>query len=126
MAKGKKAQVTVEYLLVFALSLSLISISIFVLMNVKDGSDKSIRLSKLRGMADSFADKSDTVCSLGNGARLGFATDENLETKGNVFTFGFEISGKSICPFHKDYLFKNGKLVMENFYGEIMLEEVSD
>ncbi|MFH2106382.1 MAG: hypothetical protein ABII22_03915 [Candidatus Micrarchaeota archaeon] len=121
-----KAQVTVEYLLVFALSLSLISISIFVLMNVKDGSDKSIRLSKLRSMADDFADKSDTLCSLGNGARLGFATDEKLETRRNVFTFGSEISGKSVCSFHDNYFFQHGNFVMENFYGEIMLEEVKD
>ena len=114
-------QITVEYLLIFLVSLSLVSISLFSLSNIKEDSEKSIYLIKLRSLANEFYDKVELVCSLGYGSTISFDFNNTLVAEGKVFTFNDQVSDKSTCGFHDHYSFSGGKLIIENFYGDIIL-----
>jgi len=122
-ARNLTGQVTIEYLLTFAVSLSLISISLLTLSSLKDDSDKTIYLMRIKSLADEFSDKVEVACSFGHGFRLSFESEFPFETKKDVFTFASEVSDRSTCPFHTSYKFSRNKILIENVHGEIVLSE---
>ena len=62
-----KGQVSLEYLLISAVALVMLSLSAAALLNIKEYSEESRELFKFRSSAIALANAADEVCSLGNG-----------------------------------------------------------
>jgi hypothetical protein len=62
-----KAQVSLEYLLLFLVSLSLISFSMAALIQLKSGSEKNVEAIGFRSSSNSLFNTINEICALGNG-----------------------------------------------------------
>ena len=64
---GMKAQVSLEYLLLSLVALSLLSVSAFALLSIRDYSDEASKAHAFRSSALSLRDAINEVCVLGSG-----------------------------------------------------------
>lgn len=69
-----KGQVSIEYLLVSAVLLSVLFFSVFSLYQIKDASDKQLASFRFQQDAQSLADKASRVCVLGSGSSSEYET----------------------------------------------------
>ncbi len=62
-----RGQISLEYLLISAIALAMLSISAAALLEIKDYSEKNTEQFRFRSSANALANAIDEVCALGNG-----------------------------------------------------------
>lgn len=122
-----RGQVTLEYILVSLVILSLLSISVFSLMKIKDGSDNMVKIMQFKSDALSVYNAAADVCALGKGnsrvVSISTPMTVSFEANGKLLVFGYngnEIVKTLECPLPTlTQDLATGKLTIENLDGEI-------
>jgi len=63
----KKAQITLEYLLVSVVAIALLSISMYALIKIKENADKGEQILRFKATANELFSSIDELCALGSG-----------------------------------------------------------
>ncbi len=124
-----KAQVSVEYLLLFSIGLVMISFALGALDVIKDTQEQLTSYEKAKISVESIKSASDSACALGSGnSRLReFKWAVSFECDGNKVTA--TVGGKSAvavlehCEFSSCEDGKNFRII-NNEFGEIELEKI--
>lgn len=128
-----RAQASLEYLLLSAVAISLLSVSVFALMSIKDGSEKSFAAFRFRSSSLALSNAINELCALGsgNGREVGLDADLSVEPvkagEGWVVRFSDDAGGlslvrKSRCDVDAaDAL--GGTVYAENIGGVIVITE---
>jgi len=79
-----RAQVSLEYLVISAVALGLLSVSIMALAGIKDSAADNAELLRFRSSAISLSNAINEVCALGsgNGREVALSTKLSIETSG--------------------------------------------
>jgi len=83
-----RAQITVEYLLLSAIALALITFSVFALARIKDSSEKAYDAIAFRSSATDLGNAMDEACALGNGNSRVVALKRVIDAEGGLTAGG--------------------------------------
>jgi len=123
-----KGQASLEYLALFLVALSLLSVSVLALASIKDSSGDELRLLAFRSSATSLAYAMDEACALGDGNRRAVSVRTPLSLEMRKAEDGwlarFSAEGTSMVrplPCRaQDTDFAAGVVYVENEKGEII------
>jgi uncharacterized protein (UPF0333 family) len=125
-----RAQITLEYLILFVISIFILSFSFFALITIKDHSERTFKLLALKSDSLKIYNAIEDVCALGSGntRRISINVPINVSAETNIIVFenGEHRIVKGLkCPFFRsnDELLP-GNIVIENVDGEIAIENV--
>ena len=120
-----RGQLSLEYLLLALVSLSLISVSVLALGRIKQSSEEGFDAYKLKSSAEAFSESADELCAMGYGNSrtlhlygLSVASQETEEGWLARFSDGKNsIVKKTLCEISDgDYA---GEIEIENYEGVI-------
>lgn len=127
-----KGQISLEYLVLFLLFISLLSLSLFSLNSILDGARISFSNSKFASFSKNFEKNLNTVCSFGSGNSLSIDSDLDFDalyvfdSNSDVYVIRINSSNlshvfESYCELETNH-FEKGNYVMKNLNGKIIIE----
>ncbi|MFA5050210.1 MAG: hypothetical protein WC501_04350 [Candidatus Micrarchaeia archaeon] len=122
-----KAQITFEYLILFLVFISIISIVLFAIVAIKSSSEKSMELIQFNSIAEKINSRADSVCSLGSGNKIAVYSDFEINLTYHEFGIeynynNFSIAKKTLCKTEGDHSIK-GNILIENRNGIVYIEK---
>jgi hypothetical protein len=125
-----RGQVSLEYLALFLVALSLLSVSVLALASIRDSSGKELRLLAFHSSATSLAYAMDEVCALGDGnrrvvpVRIPLALEMRKAEDGWLARFSAEGTSmvRLVSCDAEDMDFSTGMVYVENEKGDIVFK----
>ncbi len=115
-----KGQISIEYLLLFVLFLLLLSISLTVLLDIREKSEKLMAQKYYEVEARKLEHAINEVCLLGNGNKREVRIEKEVEVgEGKVKGGEYEYKLKVYCEIEGGKV--SGRVVVENVEGKVRL-----
>ena len=119
-----RGQISLEYLIIALIAIALVSLSLSVLMKIRENADRDYALIRVKSASEDIFNAIDALCALGNGNSrkvtlplpLEFYSEAKVVTAGNSDS---SFSHKSNCELSLSGRFEN-ELVLENSEGIII------
>ena len=117
---------SLEYLMLFLISVSLLSVSVYSLIHIRDFAESQFSMLEFRSSVNDLGNAMNEVCSLGNGnSRVLFIRNSiSVETDDGVAEFtgsGYSMVKESLCDAEAADI--KGMIMVENREGIIRIRE---
>lgn len=123
----KKGQLTLEYLFLALVSLSLLAISIGALLKIRETGERAYHLELFRASALDIYNSGEKLCAMGSGNSMRLKIMENVsisqEGKEAVFSnpvLNISISKKTLCEYDETSI-SDSEIEVRNEEGKIVI-----